>query len=121
MKLKIRIAYGVCSYGVAILLLLTPYFSAPETLAIGRIVPFLCGALLFASAMLTDFEMGIARMLKFRDSVSLTLAGSLCVLLSLMFVSYGPLTWLITMVVLCQGIMSGLAFKTHYTNRHRLA
>lgn len=121
MKTKIRIAYGLCSYGVAVALLLIPYFSSSETPAASRIVSFLAGAFLLVVALLTDYELGLARLLRFRENAWLVMIGSMVVTVLTLLLSHGTLIWLIVALAIAQFIMAGTAFKTHYVNRHKLA
>jgi hypothetical protein len=94
MKIKIRIVFGICSYMVALVLLLTPFITDPHLPAAARIIPFLCGAFLLTGTLVTDFELGLA---------------------------YGQILWLLTMVVGCQGFISFLAYSVHTNNRHNMA
>lgn len=116
-----RIAYGLCSYCVAVALLLIPFFSPADTPAASTIVAFLAGAFLFAVAVLTDYELGLARLLRFRENAWLVMIGSLVVIVLTLLLSYGVMIWLIVLLAVTQFFMAGAAFKTHYINRHNLA
>lgn len=121
MKVRIRIAYGLYSYFVAVALLLIPMVSPPETPAATRVVSFLAGAFLFAVALLTDYELGLARLLRFRENAWLVMTGSLVVIVLTLLLSYGAMIWLIVVLAISEFLMAGAAFKTHYINRHNLA
>ena len=121
MKVRIRIAYGLCSYGVALALLLIPYFSSPETPAASRIVSFLAGGFLLAVALLTDYELGLAKLLRFRENAWLVMIGSMVVTVLTLLLCHGPLIWLIVTLTTAQFVVASTAFKVHYINRHRLA
>jgi hypothetical protein len=120
-KTKIRIAYGVCSYGVAAALLLVPSLSSAEQATVSLVVTFLGGAFLMTSSVVTDFEMGFSRLLRFRESAFLTAMGSAVVLLSAVVVNYGKGEAFIIMMGSLQMVVAAVSYKVHYVNRHRLA
>ena len=121
MKHTIRIAYGICSYMIAAALLLVPSLTSIETPLVARVIPFLGGAFLISTTIVTNFEFGLTRLLRFRDCTLLVAAGSLCVLLSVAVFDYGALLGFIVSAAALELGVSAFSFRTHYVNRHRLA
>ena len=118
-KTKIRITYGIFSYGVAATLLLMPLIPNAEMATLPRVIPFLSGAFLLISALVTDFEVGFARLLRFRDNALMVALGSFVVLTSTALLNYGNLQLLMVLLAAMQTLLAAVAFKLHYVNRHR--
>ncbi len=119
MKLKIRIVYGFISYCIALVLLLSP-FSMVETPAIGRILPFVGGAFLICTGLITNFEVGLLRIMRFSDCVTCTFFGSLFVMIFGVVFEFGGLFWPVLSLAFIQAAVSGVALKTHQVNRQRI-
>src|SRR5690606_31402756 len=102
-------------------LLLIPFFSSPETAAATRVVSFISGSFLLAVALITDYELGLARLLRFRENAWLVMVGSMVVTVLILLLSHGSLLWLIVALALAEFIMAGTAFRSHYTGRRPLA
>jgi hypothetical protein len=121
MKFRIRIIFGICSYAASLVLLFFPFFSGSEVVAAAQIIPFVCGALLLAGASLTNYELGLARLIRFRDTAILTIGGCALILLSPVFVSYGHQLCLISVLAATHGVVSLLAYRTHGFARQHAA
>src|SRR5690606_5111798 len=117
MTSRIRIAYGLCSYSVALALLLIPIHITEGSNGITGKVALAAGLFLFFVSIVTDFELGVLRLLRFRENAWLMMTASLTLALIVMLLGEGWLTWLVVMLAGVQFSMATTAFRTVFFNR----
>ena len=119
MKAKIRIILGAYHYLLALGLFALPWLGKPADAA--DIVPSVIGAFLLVSSALASFELGIFRLLSYKEHLYVCLVlGLTLVLFSYSFTSVASKDLLLLSGGMSSAGGSLFAVRTHHVNRHKV-
>lgn len=119
MKLKIRVVLGLFHYAFGAALFCMPWII--ESGSTGLLVCAAAGAFMLAASWFSNFELGLFRILRYKDLLYLLLFASLVVLAAPLGTYIGgTLQWFVSIPALLSVAGTAVSLKSHHTNRHRV-
>jgi hypothetical protein len=120
MKTKLRIIYGLLNYVLAALFLAMPFINGNEQSITAHIVTSFSGAFILVVTLLTNFELGVLRVISLREYLFFGLIAGGFLLVSPFIFGFYPYGFILHLVAgITLSTSSAFIHRSIFVNRHR--